>query len=43
MNLSAIRREYSRTSLSTKEIDPDPFRQFHLWLEQAIVTGEDTG
>ena len=33
--LSDIRREYSGEPLSETDSDPDPFRQFDLWFQQA--------
>ncbi|MBE0647755.1 MAG: pyridoxamine 5'-phosphate oxidase [Bacteroidales bacterium] len=36
MNLSVLRREYCRMSLSKQDVNPDPFLQFHLWLNQAL-------
>lgn len=35
MTLSDIRREYSGEPLSETDSDPDPFRQFHRWFQQA--------
>jgi pyridoxamine 5'-phosphate oxidase len=34
MSLADIRREYFGQPLSETDSDPDPFRQFALWLEQ---------
>lgn len=39
MDLNLFRREYDRESLVEKEIDPNPFRQFHKWLQAAIGMG----
>lgn len=39
MNLSVIKREYRKMSLSEKEIDRDPYSQFHLWFRQASDAG----
>jgi len=36
LNIADLRREYQRASLSEAEVDPDPLRQFQLWLEEAI-------
>ena len=35
MSLSDIRREYSGEPLSETDSDPDPFRQFARWFQQA--------
>ncbi|MEZ6087005.1 MAG: pyridoxamine 5'-phosphate oxidase [Pirellulaceae bacterium] len=35
MDLSALRLEYSRADLDIDSVDPDPFRQFTTWFEQA--------
>jgi pyridoxamine 5'-phosphate oxidase len=35
MSLSDIRREYGGEPLSETESDPDPFRQFERWFQQA--------
>jgi len=39
MDLSDLRREYSRTGLSREELNPDPFKQFELWFAQAKAAG----
>lgn len=36
LNLKNIRRDYKLKELSKNNIDPDPFRQFMLWLKEAI-------
>lgn len=36
MNIADLRREYQRASLSEADVDPDPLRQFRLWLDEAI-------
>ena len=33
--LADIRREYDFTSLSKSQLNPDPFAQMQLWLDQA--------
>ena len=38
-NLSDIRREYNRSGLRRKDLDPNPIRMFESWLEQAIEAG----
>lgn len=35
-DLHALRREYVSRGLERNDLDPDPFRQFSRWLEQAI-------
>lgn len=39
LSVSALRREYERSSLDEKELDPDPVRQFGRWLQLAIEAG----
>ncbi len=39
MSLSELRQEYSRESLTEKDVDPDPFRQFAKWFDQARNSG----
>jgi pyridoxamine 5'-phosphate oxidase len=35
-NIADIRKEYKLRSLSEKDVDPDPFRQFDQWWQEAI-------
>lgn len=35
MDIGAIRKEYTQSGLSRKELLPDPLAQFSLWFEQA--------
>src|SRR5581483_5787419 len=35
--LAALRREYAQTPLRRSALDADPIRQFHAWLEEALV------
>jgi pyridoxamine 5'-phosphate oxidase len=37
--ISHLRKEYTIAGLTEKELDPDPFRQFRLWLNQALDAG----
>jgi len=37
VNIAELRREYRRASLSEADVDPDPFRQFQSWLQEAIT------
>lgn len=37
--LSDLRREYARAGLREEDVDPDPFRQFHLWFDEAKADG----
>ncbi|HEY7833523.1 MAG TPA: pyridoxamine 5'-phosphate oxidase [Ktedonobacterales bacterium] len=37
MSLPDLRREYMLQGLSEGDLDSDPFRQFGLWLDQAIA------
>lgn len=39
MSLADLRRDYSRDGLLEGRVDPDPFRQFHQWMEQALHAG----
>jgi pyridoxamine 5'-phosphate oxidase len=39
MDLSDLRREYSRTGLNREDLNADPFKQFELWFEQAKAAG----
>jgi pyridoxamine 5'-phosphate oxidase len=36
VQLGDIRRDYTREGLHEADLDPDPFAQFRLWLEQAV-------
>jgi len=36
LNLKNIRREYNLRELSKNNIDPDPFKQFGVWLKEAM-------
>lgn len=42
MTLSDLRKEYSLKSLTKKDVDPDPIKQFAVWFEEASasITGE---
>lgn len=35
-NIADMRRDYSQRELSRSTVDSDPFRQFSLWLDEAI-------
>ena len=39
MDQDALRREYSRATLSRADLDTDPFAQFRLWFDQATESG----
>jgi pyridoxamine 5'-phosphate oxidase len=40
--IAAMRKDYTRAVLDEREVDPDPFRQFALWFDQARdVTGHE--
>jgi pyridoxamine 5'-phosphate oxidase len=39
MDLSGLRQEYMLHGLTLEDLDPDPFRQFTVWLEQAGAAG----
>ena len=34
--ISSIRNDYSKAKLSQSSVDPDPIRQFDIWLQNAI-------
>lgn len=36
MDISSIRKDYSLKSLDIKDVNSDPFEQFHLWFHEAI-------
>jgi pyridoxamine 5'-phosphate oxidase len=36
LDFMRFRIEYSQQSLSERDVDPDPFRQFRKWLDEAI-------
>ena len=35
MSLADLRQDYARAGLDETDLDPDPFRQFGVWFEQA--------
>ncbi|MEW6304156.1 MAG: pyridoxamine 5'-phosphate oxidase [Verrucomicrobiota bacterium] len=37
MSIATLRREYSVAGLRRADLNPDPIRQFHHWLDQAIA------
>ena len=38
MNLSELRLSYTKAGLSESEADPDPLRQFEIWMDQAMLS-----
>jgi pyridoxamine 5'-phosphate oxidase len=36
MDIGTLRREYTQAGLDRQTLDPDPFKQFSLWFQQAI-------
>lgn len=40
-DIAGIRKVYSQRMLSEKEVDPDPFRQFDKWWEEALLSDID--
>lgn len=36
MDLTKLRREYTKTKLSKKSVNQDPIEQFNLWLKEAL-------
>jgi pyridoxamine 5'-phosphate oxidase len=39
MKVSDLRQEYMRAGLSEADADPDPLRQFDMWLRDAVQAG----
>lgn len=39
MDLSELRLSYTKAGLTESEVDPDPFRQFEVWMDQALLSG----
>ena len=39
MELADLRNDYGRLELRETDIDPDPFRQFDAWMQQAVASG----
>jgi pyridoxamine 5'-phosphate oxidase len=39
MDLCELRLSYTKAGLLEADVDPDPFRQFGLWMTQAIAIG----
>lgn len=39
MDLADLRRDYASESLSERDVDPDPIRQFEKWFTQALRAG----
>ena len=39
MDLTDLRRDYAQESLTERDVDPDPIRQFEKWFEQALRAG----
>jgi len=37
MNISAIRKEYSLKTLDINDLSRDPFDQFNLWFQEALI------
>ncbi|HEY8504043.1 MAG TPA: pyridoxamine 5'-phosphate oxidase [Gemmataceae bacterium] len=37
MSIADLRREYARGELDERTVDPDPFRQLRVWLDQALA------
>ena len=36
-SIADLRREYAHATLSERDVDPDPIRQFGVWWEQALA------
>ena len=39
MSVADLRKEYALHGLSEADLDPNPFRQFQVWFEQALAAG----
>src|SRR5262245_3475029 len=39
MELADLRNDYGRLELRETDVDPDPFRQFDEWMQQAVASG----
>ena len=39
MSLSDLRREYGLAGLTESDVDPNPFKQFDKWFQQALAAG----
>ena len=39
MSVADLRKEYTLHGLSETDLDPNPFRQFQVWFEQALAAG----
>jgi pyridoxamine 5'-phosphate oxidase len=39
MSLSDLRREYTLAGLKESDLDPNPFKQFDIWFQQALAAG----
>jgi pyridoxamine 5'-phosphate oxidase len=37
MELAELRKEYTKGGLKERDLRPNPFEQFQLWLDQAIA------
>jgi pyridoxamine 5'-phosphate oxidase len=40
-DIAGIRKDYSKKSLSEKEVEPDPIKQFDQWWQEAMASGID--
>ena len=38
--LAALRKEYRRHQLTESAVDRDPIRQFVMWFDEAVASGE---
>jgi pyridoxamine 5'-phosphate oxidase len=39
ISLADLRAEYTQAGLEARDLDPNPFRQFQTWFEQALKSG----
>lgn len=38
MDIAQVRREYTKTRLNKKNVNPDPIAQFRVWMEEALAS-----
>jgi pyridoxamine 5'-phosphate oxidase len=41
LNIKDIRREYKKKKLNKINVDPNPFKQFEVWMQEAIAREDD--
>ena len=40
MDISNLRKEYTREGLRSEQLDSDPFKQFELWFQEACAANQ---